>query len=501
MLNLAKNKLMYDERCIIHSIVIVIFALMLILVDIANAAPQITIVSPSQDEKISEQTYIAVEGQIEDRRGLKSIDIFLNGAPIEKYRERGIVILEKVSTHMKDLKGIDILPLKIRIPIQAIKAGENTITVRSVNLKDEAVQFERTFSYDPPRANIFVVVIGINKYKDKNIPELKYAERDGEAVVAYFKERLGVKKENIYTLLGKDATTENIKRVIGVDIKKKAQKNDQIVIFFAGHGAPEPEAKSLNADGIEKYLLSYNSELDALYATAIPMREIEYLFERYASERVVFILDTCFSGQIGRSVKTAGLGMRSGILMSDFYNRMAAGKGKVIMAASGANESSQELDKLKHGVYTYYLLEALSGNADYDKDGIVTVMEAHQYVEKMVSAETAQNQKPEIFHGNLTNVVLGRAKSQEFIVNLPTETGNKGRVIIEVSPEDSRVYINGKDRGNGPVLNIVLTPGKHRLSISKKNYSEQERDIVVTEGSSTQFRFILNPSQSGPPPP
>lgn len=465
------------------------------------AAPQITIVSPSQDETISEQTYISIEGQVEDRKGLKSIDISLNGLPLESYRKRGIVILEKVSSQMKDLGGIDILPLKLKIPIQSIKSGENIIDIRSTNLKDEAAHFERTFIYTPPKANLYAVVIAVNKYNDKNISELKYAENDGEGIVKYLKERLGIKKENLYILFGHDATVDNIKRTIGVELRKKAQKDDQILIYFAGHGAPEPESKSLNADGIEKYLLAYNTELDALYATAIPMREIEYLFERYASERVVFILDACFSGRVGRSMKTSGLAMRSGTIMSDFYNRMAAGKGKIIMAASGANEGSQELDRYKHGVFTYYLLEALDGKADYDKDGVVTVIEAHQYVEKKVASETANTQKPEIFHGNLTNVVLGRAKTQSFNIDLPIESGNKGRVIIEVYPEDAMISIDGKDRGNGPVLNIVLAPGKHLISVSKKNYTIQEREFVATQASTAQLQFTLSLSQGGPPPP
>ena len=471
------------------------------LVAQATAAPRITIVSPLQDETISDQTFISIEGQIEDRGGLRSIHIFLNGVPLEKYRERGIVILEKVSTQMKDLGGIDNLPLKLKIPIQSVKSGENTINVRSTNLKGETSQFERTFIYVRPKADIHGVVIAINKYRDKNISDLKYAENDGKAMAGYFHERLGIKKENLHVLLGHEATVDRIKRVIGVDLRKKAQKDDQILIYFAGHGAPEPESKSLNADGIEKYLLAYNSELEALYATAIPMREIEYLFERYASERVVFMLDACFSGRVGRSTKIPGLALRSSMLMSDFYNRMAAGKGKVIMAASGSNEGSQEFDRLRHGVFTYYLLEALDGKGDFDKDGVVTVMEAHQYVEKKVASETSNAQKPEIFHGNLTNVVLGKANIQEFTVNLPTQAGNKGRAIIEVHPGDAKVFIDGKDRGNGPLLNLVLTPGRHLIAVSRKNYSEQERAFDVTPGSTVQVRFTLNPVHRIPPPP
>jgi len=41
----------------------------------------------------------------------------------------------------------------------------------------------------------------------------------------------------------------------------------------------------------------------------------------------------------------------------------------VILTASDANELSMERDDMKHGVFTYYLLEGLRGKADLIKMG------------------------------------------------------------------------------------------------------------------------------------
>ena len=79
-------------------------------------------------------------------------------------------------------------------------------------------------------------------------------------------------------------------------LRRKAGINDQVVIFYAGHGTPEFDSSTKSADQVEKYLLPWDGDLDALYATALPMREIDYLSSRFASDRVVFLLDTCFSG-------------------------------------------------------------------------------------------------------------------------------------------------------------------------------------------------------------
>jgi len=66
----------------------------------------------------------------------------------------------------------------------------------------------------------------------------------------------------------------------------------------------------------------------------------------------------------------------------------------VIITASAANELSEEKDDLQHGVFSYYLLEALKGAADTDCDGAVTVDEAYRYVSEKVPPATNQEQHP-----------------------------------------------------------------------------------------------------------
>ena len=485
------------NRYVLHFLMISL--ILFISYSFSLASPQITIINPGQNEVIEDQSIFYIEGQIEDRYGLKSIDILINNRKLSDFEERGIKLQGSLIKQMNDLKGIDLVPLKMRIPVQALSSGNNILQIRANNLKGERVNYERTFQFSPPKVNVYVIIIGIDNYKDKIIPSLRYAEKDARAIRDYYKTFLKVADENIFLLTGERATTENIKKVLGVDIRRKASKTDQVIIYFAGHGAPEPEVKSSNADGIEKYLLTYNTSMDALYATAIPMREIEYILDRLTSERLVLILDVCFSGQSGRSVRAKGMTTRS-IVLSDFYNRMASGKGKVIMAASGPNEASQENDRLGHGVYTYYLLEALSGKADYDKDGIVTVMEAQQYLEKKVALETLNSQKPELY-GSMSSIALGKSSVSDIALDLPIEGIKKGRVIIETQPEDAWIKIDGQDKGNGPVLNTVMVPGKHKVTVGKGGYLTQNRDINMTESTVMPLKFSLFEQHNSAPPP
>jgi len=165
-----------------------------------------------------------------------------------------------------------------------------------------------------------------------------------------------------------------------------------VIIFFAGHGATERDALSPDGDGLEKYLLPWEADPKDLYSTAIPMREIAYILDRIQSERLIFIADACYSGASGG--RTVGTGGQRATISETFLERLASGRGKVIITASAANEVSVEKENLQHGVFTYYLLEGLRGAADMDRDGTITVEEVYRYVSEKVPRATGQEQHP-----------------------------------------------------------------------------------------------------------
>jgi len=221
---------------------------------------------------------------------------------------------------------------------------------------------------------------------------LKYAVSDAGLFYDHLVKRNQIPAENVVLLLNQEATLMKIRRALGTDLKTKAGKDDMVVIYFAGHGATERDAQSPDGDGLEKYLLPYDADLRDLYATALPMDELSKIFNRIRSERLIFIADACYSGASGG--RTIGMGGMRASISEAFIDRIAGGKGRVIMTASGANEVSAEKDELRHGVFTYYLIEGLAGAADIDKDGTVTVDEAYHYVSRQVPAATAQEQHP-----------------------------------------------------------------------------------------------------------
>jgi uncharacterized caspase-like protein len=103
------------------------------------------------------------------------------------------------------------------------------------------------------------------------------------------------------------------------------------------------------------------------------------------------------------------VGVRTNISGS-FLERISQGRGRVVLTASDANEVTVESDDLRHGVFTYYLLEGLRGKADLDGNGIITVDEVYRYVSIKVPQATGQEQHPVRKGEMIGEIILGVLK-------------------------------------------------------------------------------------------
>ena len=232
----------------------------------------------------------------------------------------------------------------------------------------------------------YALVIGISDYSDESIPKLKYAAQDAQAVHDTLIQYSDFKEENIKLLLNEQATYREIKSALGTFLPRNAEENDSVFIYFAGHGCPDVDHSGHNTeDNIAKYLAPYDAVRDDLYATAFPLDDMSAMLQRIASKYVVLALDTCYSGQAGNGRTFETVNTRA-VLNNAFLNRMA-GEGRVILTASDVNELSMELDQFGHGIFTHHLLAGLTGEADLDNDGTVSLQELYEYVSERVTRD------------------------------------------------------------------------------------------------------------------
>ena len=353
-------------------------ALMGKLAEGAKVPPVILVVSPKEGWE-TESNIVGLSGVIQDDQGLEALEISINDEKLKTYW-----IGVDPSSGQETAKRLE---FQERIPL---RKGENQIKINAVDVEGFFAEKVISVRSVEKKRNVWAVVIGVNSYP--NIRQLKYAVNDATAFYNHLVEYNQVPKENVVLLLDEDANLTRLRSALGIYLKNKASKDDMVIIYFAGHGATERDASSPDGDGLEKYLLPYDVDPKELYATAMPMEEISRLLGRIRSDRLVFIVDTCYSGASGgRTISVADI--RAGI-SDGFLDRITGGKGKIILTASGANEVSAESDELQHGIFTHFLIKGLQGQADSDGDGLITVDEVYTYVSKQVPQATNQEQHP-----------------------------------------------------------------------------------------------------------
>ena len=240
-------------------------------------------------------------------------------------------------------------------------------------------------------AQRWAVVIGVADYKNANkqLPSLKYANRDAEQFATFLKSKAGggFSADRVKLLTDKQATTRNIRGAL-FDFLKKTVKEDLVVIFFAGHGIPDPDKPS------NLYLVAHDSDPTQIASTGFPMWDLDTALKRtIAAERVVVLVDACHSAGATEGIR----GVKIGDSFNKYFDQLAKVKpGRVVFTSCEGYEVSREAKKWGggHGVFTWALLEGLKGKADVNKNGIVTLGEVLDYVDITVRRETANEQHP-----------------------------------------------------------------------------------------------------------
>ena len=211
---------------------------------------------------------------------------------------------------------------------------------------------------------LWAVVVGISEYESKGIPSLRFADRDAESFAELLQtpECGGFQPDHMRILINKDATLANLKQAL-VEFLAEAIDKDLVMIFFAGHGAPDP-ARPMNL-----YLLTYDTDLSRPGTTAYPMWELPTLLTRQLSaKRIVVFSDACHSGGISLDFATRGVTTPESNQANKYLTDLAISKeGIVIFTASAAGEVSQEIPDLGHGVFTVLSAAGNEGGGGYQQ--------------------------------------------------------------------------------------------------------------------------------------
>lgn len=268
--------------------------------------------------------------------------------------------------------------------------------------------------------NRWAIIVGISEYQYHNAAtslNLKYAHRDAEKLDELIRTPVGgaFEAKRICKLINTAATTSNIIKALRSFLKKPA-RDDIVLIYFACHGAPDPDRPQ------NVYLISYDTDPNDVSGTGLPMREIDNaLRENLLAERVVLIADTCHSAAIGGGI--GGRDSNAAAVVNYYMQQLKEAKpGLALLTSAEANERSLEDQKWGggHGVFTHYLLEGMRGKADTNNDGTVTIGELFDYVRGNVidaADKEGRAQHPVIgtnaFDRNLPIAIIGNISAED----------------------------------------------------------------------------------------
>lgn len=238
----------------------------------------------------------------------------------------------------------------------------------------------------------YALLVGISKYQRLSELEfLKYADQDAMTFDQHLRSGRGgmVPDENIVLLTNEKATTAAIKNNIQQFLKTRAGPNDTVVLFIAAHGIVSDTPVDKDA-----YIVTYDSDPQDLKSTALPMALVQKVMEEDLPNvgRVLVFIDVCHAGNIG-TIKD-----RKGNKVNAIVAKLLETQGQVFgLLASQPDEYSIEAKNFGggHGAFTYFLLKALTGEADKDGDGIVNPNEVFSYVYNQVQDATFSLQHPE----------------------------------------------------------------------------------------------------------
>jgi tetratricopeptide (TPR) repeat protein len=234
----------------------------------------------------------------------------------------------------------------------------------------------------------YALLVGISKYQKPEL-SLQFAHEDANLFDELLESPLGggLPADQILLLKNEDATTAAVRNGFQDFLKRRAGKNDTVIILIAGHGTVEiPGSKNA-------FILTYDSDPQDLTSTALPMAEVRSLFEDQLSKvgRVILFVDVCKAGTIGTIQNTT---------VNADVERLGDAQGDMFgLLASRPREVSLEGPQFGggHGAFSYYVVKGLDGAADANKDGVVDADELIKYVSTEVPANTSNKQHPREF--------------------------------------------------------------------------------------------------------
>ncbi|MEP2024664.1 MAG: caspase family protein [Reichenbachiella sp.] len=332
--------------------------------------PTVEIISPSSGEHLTKNEIDVMVKITDEGGGMDEVKLLHNGKRLPGHDRMARV---------KPKPGKSVFH---HYPVQLVP-GKNIIAISAFSeerIESELTQREIFADGIHEDITCHVMAIGINKYKNPSL-DLNYALEDAEAFLKLVKTK-GKKlfnKTEVYSLFNEEATKENMLSMLD-EIAAKARPQDVFFFYYAGHGSMvEGNFYFIPTENIRLY------DFDLLTNEAVNASTLQQKFANISALKQLVVLDACQSGGSTELLAVRGASEEKAMA------QLSRSSGVHVLAASGSEQFATEFAELGHGLFTYVLLEALSGKADgAPKDGKVTIYELKAYIDSQVPEYSTQ---------------------------------------------------------------------------------------------------------------
>lgn len=275
-----------------------------------------------------------------------------------------------------------------------------TLTIQPTGIKSDDVDQIPVPVSGFRRPHTYVVSIGIASYRDTQILPRKYASLDAEMVANYFQSLGGVPASNVRLLQDWKALRPDIDEALLDWLPPHMTKDAVVIVYFAGQAMVTPKGEVL--------LVPYEGSPTST-ARLYPLKDLESALARLKAKQTILLFD----GPVSR--------LQSDPKGKSVPPRWDLGGGTTVRLIGGDGYAKGiEDDKHRHGLFTYYLLRGLRGEADTNRDGEVTLGEISAFVSQKVAwaskAQFNSDQHPQAWPvlkpgDNSTTLVLTKLAS------------------------------------------------------------------------------------------
>lgn len=245
--------------------------------DLSAGISMIEIFSPqvTGGKVTNDKNSILLVGRVFDSTGISGF--IINGKPV-KFSDAGV--FQYTLNLRKGENNIDLTAIN-----RKMKMDERLLTV--VCTAEDAATEEEENASEISKGRYYALLIGVNEYDDPNITDLDKPVEDAESLYNVLVSKYTFEKENIIFL--KNPSYSELFTAFE-ELEKKLTINDNLLIFYAGHG-----------DWDEKGRIGYWFPSDATKGSSVKWFRNSSLRDFISSiqaRHTVLIADACFSGAI-----------------------------------------------------------------------------------------------------------------------------------------------------------------------------------------------------------